>query len=164
MLSNQLAHELNNQIKLEGHASNQYLSIAIWAENSKFEGVSKFLYSQSEEERTHMMKIIHFLNKRNIKPIIPQFEQPINQFSNLNEAFTFILNHEIQISSYINNLIDLSLQEKDYATNNFLQNFISEQVEEEHLYRLILEKLYLVDSNKEGLYIFDRDIINFINK
>lgn len=164
MLSNKIKEALNKQIKLEGNASNQYLAISIWAENSKFEGVSKFLYTQSEEERNHMIKLINFINKRNSEAIIPEFQKPINKFNNLTEAFTFILNHEIKITNYINNLIELALHEKDYATHSFLQSFINEQVEEEYLYRLILEKLYLTDSQKEGLYLFDKDIINFIEK
>lgn len=164
MLSKKIENALNEQIKLEGDASNQYLSIAIWSEHSKFEGVANFLYEQSEEERNHMIKLINFMNKRNSTPVIPNFDKPIHKFENLTDAFNFILNHEIKISNYINNIINICLIEKDYATNIFLQSFVQEQVEEEHLYRLILDKLYLTKSNQEGLYFFDKEIINFIEK
>ena len=158
MLSNLVKEALNNQIKLEGDSSNGYLAMAVWAEINGFEGVANFLYEHSEEERMHMLKLVKFINERNGEAIVPQFEKPKNNFSSLNELFEAVLAHEIKVSENINNIVELTLNEKDYATHNFLQWYVSEQIEEERLCRLILEKLDLIGSDKGGLYLFDRDI------
>lgn len=162
MLSEKIKNALNTQIKLEGDASNEYLSMAVWSENSGFQGAANFLYSHAEEERMHMLKLIKFINERNGIAVVPGFETPKSEFHNLYELFKSVLDHEIQVSQNINKLVELTLQEKDYSTHNFLQWYISEQIEEERLCRLILEKLNLIDSDKVGLYLFDRDIVTMI--
>lgn len=158
MLSEKIQNALNEQIKLEGNSSNVYLAMAVWAERAGFPGVANFLYLHSEEERLHMLKLVKFINERNSDPIIPFFDQPKIKFINLDELFQLVLNHEIKVTRSINKLVNLSLEEKDYSTHNFLQWYVSEQIEEEHLSRSILEKLNLIGSDKVGLYLFDRDI------
>jgi ferritin len=158
MLTDKIKDALNAQIKLEGDSSNGYLAMAVWAENSGFEGVSNFLYAHAEEERIHMLKLVKFINERNGEAKIPAFEKPKNKFSNLNELFQTVLDQEVKVSQNINDLVELTLKEKDYATHNFLQWYVAEQIEEERLCHLILEKLNLIGSDKGGLYLFDRDI------
>jgi ferritin len=64
------------------------------------------------------------------------------------------------VSESINELVHISLQEKDYATHNFLQWYVAEQIEEEAMARTILDKISLIGDDKGGLYLFDRDIQN----
>jgi len=66
------------------------------------------------------------------------------------------------VSKSINDLVHISLQEKDYATNNFLQWYVSEQIEEEALARTILDKIRLIGDDKSGFYLFDNDIKQLI--
>jgi ferritin len=68
------------------------------------------------------------------------------------------LAHEIFVSESINELVHISLQEKDYATHNFLQWYVAEQIEEEATARTILDKVNMIGDDKGGLYLFDRDI------
>lgn len=158
MLSETLLKALNNQVKLEGESSHSYLAMASWAESNGFEGVANFLYEQSEEERQHMLKLIRFINERNAKAEIPSLAEPKQEFLELKELFKSILNHEIKVSKHINEIVELTLNEKDYASHNFLQWYVAEQIEEERLARLILDKLELIGNDKGGLYMFDRDI------
>ncbi|CAG0908103.1 unnamed protein product, partial [Darwinula stevensoni] len=122
---------LNAQIKLEGDSSNGYLAMAVWAETNGFEGVSNFLYSHAEEERMHMLKLVKFINERNGEAKIPDFAKPKNKFTNLKELFESVFQHEVKVSKHINELVDMTLKEKDYSTMNFLQWYVSEQIEEE---------------------------------
>ena len=69
-----------------------------------------------------------------------------------------LLNHEIGVTESINNLVDICLQEKDYSTHNFVQWYVSEQLEEEASARSVLDKLKLIDGDKGGMYMFDRDL------
>jgi ferritin len=69
-----------------------------------------------------------------------------------------VLDHEVLVSTEINKLVDICLNEKDYTTHNFLQWYVSEQIEEEALARRIMDKLKLIGSDKSGMYLFDRDV------
>ncbi len=72
--------------------------------------------------------------------------------------FQELFNHEVKVSASINDLVDICLTEKDYATHNFLQWYVSEQIEEEALARNILDKIKLIGDDKGGFYLFDNDI------
>ena len=163
MLSKEIEKALNNQIKIEAESSQVYLSMASWAENQGFEGVAQFMYAHSDEERMHMLKLIHFVNERGGFAVVPALEQPPLTFPSIKHAFEALLKHEIFVSESINGVIDLALEEKDYATHNFLQWYVSEQIEEEALARTMNDKLELIGDDKGGMYLFDRDILTISN-
>ena len=121
-------------------------------------GTAKFLYAQSDEERFHMLKLIKFINERGGVAVIPAISKPPVEFDNLEKVFELLLEHEISVTESINNLVDICLQEKDYTTHNFVQWYVSEQLEEEASARSILDKLKLIDGDKGGMYMFDRDL------
>ncbi len=158
MLSDKIVDVLNEQIKIEAMASQIYLAMAIWAEDQGYEGVSKFMYTHSDEERKHMLKIVKYVNERGGRAIVPSLEAPKKDYSSLDELFHVLYNHEVSVSDKINELVFITLGEKDYATHNFLQWFVSEQMEEEALAKMILDKIKLIGNDKGGLYLFDRDI------
>lgn len=160
MIKETILNALNKQIKLEGDSSQLYLAMANWAEVKGLEGSSTFLYAHADEERNHMLKLVKFINERGGKAFIPQIEEPKQDFNNLKEVFTAILNHEIFVSESINDIVGLTLEERDYTTHNFLQWYVSEQIEEERLARTILDKLNMIGEDKGGLYLFDRDIVS----
>lgn len=161
MLSKNLEKALNQQVKLEGDSSQIYLSMASWAENQGFEGISTFMYAQSDEERMHMLKLIKYVNQRGGEAIIPEVTQPVLDHSSFKTLFTQLFEHEVAVSKSINELVHIALEEKDYATHNFLQWYVSEQIEEEATARTILDKINLIGDDKGGLYMFDNDMKNF---
>jgi ferritin len=158
MLSKTVEQALNEQVVLEGSSSQYYLAMASWAECSGLNGVSNFLYRQSDEERIHMLKLIRYINERGGKATIPSLDAPPREFESLANVFQQVLNHEMKVSQEINNLVGTCLSERDYTTHNFLQWYVSEQIEEEALAKLILDKLNLIGNDKGGLYLFDRDL------
>jgi ferritin len=148
---------LNKQIFLESHASNLYLAMASWAEVAGYEGISTLMYEQSSEEREHMLKLFHYINERGGKALVPTIDAVQDAYANVNEMFDAFLKSEVSVSAEINKLVNSSLQEQDFTTHNFLQWYVSEQMEEEHLARTLLDKLSLIGNDKAGLYLFDRD-------
>ncbi|MEQ8324917.1 MAG: ferritin [Vicingaceae bacterium] len=158
MLSNKIEKELNNQILLEAESSQSYLAMASWAENKGFVGTTNFLYKHSDEERIHMLKLVRYVNDRDGKAIIPALKKPSDSFDSVTKMFRTILEHERNVTQMINKLVALCLEEKDYTTHNFLQWYVSEQLEEESLVKMILDKLKLIGDDKGGLYLFDNDI------
>lgn len=162
MLSKKVAQALNTQIELEASSSQFYLSMASWAETQGLNGIATFLYHHSDEERMHMLKLIKFVNERGAQGIVPALKQPPATFKSVKSVFETVLNHEIKVSNEINNLVDICLKEKDYTTHNFLQWYVSEQIEEEALARRIVDKLNLIGDDKSGLYFFDRDMASLV--
>jgi len=158
MLSKKVEAALNEQIKIEAESSQVYLSMASWAENQGFEGVASFMYAHSDEERMHMLKLFKFVNERGGHAKVSSLDAPPSSFGSFKEMFQTLFDHEVMVSNRINNLIDITLTEKDYATNNFLQWYVSEQIEEEALARNILDKINLIGDDKGGLYLFDNDV------
>jgi ferritin len=151
---------LNRQVVMEAQSSQAYLAMGSWAEiQPGLKGVTKFFFKHSDEERFHMLKLIHYINERGGFGIIPALAQPVLTFVSLKKAFEELFAHEVKVSESINELVDIALQEKDYATHNFLQWYVNEQIEEERVARECNDKLELVGDDKSGLYLFDRDIM-----
>lgn len=158
MLSERMQSALNKQIRIEAESSQIYLAMASWAELQGLEGVSKFMYAQSDEERTHMLKLFKYINERGSHAIVSELDAPDVEFGSIKEMFETLLEHEIFVSQSINELVHISLEEKDYATHNFLQWYVAEQIEEEAQARTILDKIKMIGDDKGGLYLFDNDI------
>ena len=149
---------LNDQVKYEASASMQYLAMASWADVKGYNGVAEFFYSQSEEERVHMTKLVKFINERSGNVIVPQLDKPKSDFKTLNQLFESFLESEMFVTQQINHVIFECLQHKDYNVHNFMQWYVTEQLEEESLARTLLDKLTIIGDDKSGHYLFDRDI------
>jgi ferritin len=161
MINKKVEKALNNQVKVEAESSQTYLAMAVWAECNGYNGIANFLYEHSDEERMHMLKLVKFINERGGKAVIPQLAKPVDKYKDVMTVFTKLLNHEIHVTQEINNVVDICLKEKDYTTHNFMQWYVTEQIEEEALARTIMDKLELIGSEKGGLYLFDRDLEQF---
>lgn len=158
MLNERVEKALNAQVKTEAESSQVYLAMASWAEINGYPGTSAFLYRHSDEERMHMLKLIKFINDRGGKAVIPALPAPEADCKNLQNIFTTLLEHETMVTAEINNVVEVCLKEKDYTTHNFMQWYVSEQIEEETLARNVLDKLKLAGNDKGALYMFDRDV------
>ncbi|MFY7811600.1 MAG: ferritin [Flavobacterium sp.] len=158
MLTTKIEETLNNQIRIEAESSQIYLSMACYAETQGLEGISNFMYKQSEEERVHMLKLIKYVNERGGHAKITDLKAPKTVFGTFKEMFEELYKHELFVSNSINELVHITFTEKDYATHNFLQWYVAEQIEEEAQAKTILDKINLIGDDKGGLYLFDRDI------
>lgn len=158
MLSKHVEKALNEQIRVEAESSQTYLSMACWAEVKGLEGIAQFMYKHSDEERMHMLKLVKFVNERGGHARISALKAPKTEFGTFKEMFQELYEHELSVSESINSLVHVTLEEKDYATHNFVQWYVAEQLEEEALAKSILDKINLIGNDKGGLYLFDRDV------
>lgn len=158
MLSKNIEAALNKQIRIEAESSQVYLSMACWAENQGLEGVALFMYKQSDEERMHMLKLVKYVNERGGHAVVTDLKAPKTKFGTMKEMFEELYQHELFVSNSINELVHVTFDERDYATHNFLQWYVAEQIEEEAQAKTILDKINLIGDDKGGLYLFDRDI------
>ena len=158
MVSDIIEKALNEQIRIEAESSQIYLAMASWAENQGFEGVASFMYAHSDEERMHMLKLVKFVNERGGHAQVSAMVKPPVSFGSFKEMFQTLFDHEVMVSQKINDLVGITLDQRDYATHNFLQWYVAEQIEEEALARNILDKINLIGDDKGGLYLFDNDV------
>ena len=149
---------LNDQVKYEASASMQYLGMASWADANGYNGIAEFFYAQSEEERIHMTKLVKFINERSGNVVVPALDKPKADYKGLNELFEVFLESEMFVTQQINHIIYECLQHKDYNVHNFMQWYVTEQLEEEATARTLLDKLNIIGDDKSGHYLFDRDI------
>lgn len=158
MINKNVEKALNEQIKKEEYSSRIYLQMASWCEVNGLGGAANFLYAQADEEREHMLKIVHYLNDRGGFAKMMEIEQPAYGFKNIKDIFDQVLKHEQYITASINDVYEVTLNEKDYTTGNFLQWFIEEQIEEESTMSTILDKINLVGDDKAGYFHIDKEL------
>ncbi len=158
MLSKKVEEALNKQVAYEVYASSSYLSMASWCEKEGLRGTASFLYAQSEEEKTHMLKIFRYINEAGGHALSPALKEPPNKYNSINHVFELALEQEINVTNQINKLVELSLVTQDYASFHFLQWFVEEQLEEEKLFRMILDIIKLAGKEGRSLLLIDNEI------
>ena len=158
MLSKKMQDALNNHLNEEFYSSYLYLSMAANFEEKNLKGFANWFKIQSGEEYRHAMKFYGFIVQTGGVVKLKQIGAPKTSWKSVMEAFKDTLAHEKKITGLIHKLVDLVMQSKDYATNNFLQWFVTEQVEEEATVEEILHKLEMIGDNKGGLYMLDREL------
>lgn len=158
MLKKEVENMLNKQISMEEYAERSYLVLALWAEEAGYEGAAKFFYKQTEEEREHMMKIIKFVLEAGGSPVISNYDAKLPAPKNFKNLFEIGLEHEEAVTKSIHNIVDMAWKNKDFATFEFLQWFVEEQVEEEDQFRTILDKLKIIDEHGGSYYMLDREL------
>jgi ferritin len=160
-LSDTIAAALNAQMTKEAQASQIYLSYGSWAESKGYGGVSNFLFRHANEERNHMMKILEYILKRGAEVKITAIPAPPPNPENINNCFEKVYEHEVDNTKGIYKIVKMSHDEGDWATWNFMQWFVKEQVEEETLAMDLLDKIKIAGGEKassEALYSLDRDL------
>lgn len=160
-LSTTLAAALNAQMTKEAHASQIYLSYAAWADNQGFGGIANFLFRHAQEERNHMMKILEYILKRGAEVQVTAIPAPPALPASINNCFEKVFEHEVDNTSAVYKLVKMSFDEEDWATWNFMQWFVKEQVEEETLALNLLDKMKIAGGEKvssNALYSLDRDL------
>ncbi|MGE4559703.1 MAG: ferritin [Desulfobulbus sp.] len=158
MLKKKILKALNDQINAEMFSSYLYLSIESYFQSISLTGFATWMRVQVQEELMHAMKFYDFVNERGGKVTLEAIAKPESVWESPLVAFEAILKHEEHVTSLINDLVDLAISEKDHATNNFLQWFVSEQVEEEASASEIVERLKLIKDNSSGLFMIDAEL------
>ena len=160
-LSKTITAALNVQMTKEAHASQIYLSFAAWADKQGFSGTANFLFKHAHEERNHMMKILEYMLKRGAEVEVRSIPAPLKNPTTIHDCFNHVFEHEVENTKSIYKVVKMSKEEEDWATWNFMQWFVQEQVEEETLAMNLLNKMKIAGGEKmngDALYSFDKDM------
>lgn len=158
MATENLLKELNNQFNLELLSGYYYMGMAAYCSSEDMNGFAHFLIEQAKEEYEHAMKFYEFINDMDGRVTTLAMEEPKNDYTSFLEVFEAALAHEKLVTSKINNLLEIALEEKSYPTIQFLQWFVEEQLEEENSMKDIIVKLERMKDNFIGLYKLDSEL------
>ena len=158
MISKKLVDAFNEQINKELYSEYFYLAMAAWLDAENLPGCANFFKIQVQEERFHAMKMYDFVNERGGKVVLKAIGKPETEFASALEIFEKAYEHEQLVTSLINSLMDVAIEEKDHAAKSFLNWFIDEQVEEEASMDAIVGKLKMVGGNGHGLLMIDNEL------
>ena len=158
MIKAKVQNEFNKQINRELYSAYLYVAMAAYFESINFKGFSKWLQVQAKEETGHAERFYKFLFARGGKPVLAEIAKPQEAWASPLKAFEAAYEHEKKITAFINGLVELADQEKDYASGDFLQWFVTEQVEEEYSTNDVVKKLKLIGDSVTGLFMLDAEL------
>ncbi len=158
MLKKKMQKALNEQINAEMYSSYLYLSMESYFRVTSLVGMANWMRGQVQEELFHAIKFYNFVGERGARVELNVIKRPETDWASPLAAFEHILKHERTVTDLINNLMDLAIAEKDHATQNFLQWFVAEQVEEEAGVGEIVDKLKLIKNDTSGRFLLDADM------
>ena len=157
MISKKMEQAINKQIKEELFSAYLYLSMSAYFEGMSLVGFANWMRVQAQEEQFHAMKFFDYIGERGGSVELLAIDKPANSWESIQEVFEETLKHEEFITSKINELVTIAKEENDYASQNFLQWYIDEQVEEESTASEILEQIKFLGDNKHGILMLDRE-------
>jgi ferritin len=158
MINKKVETAINKQINAEIYSAYLYLSMNAYFHSINLPGFANWMRVQALEELTHADKFYNFLVSRGGQIKLEAIDGPPVQWKSPLDVFENSLKHEQKVTSLINNLVDLSLKEKDHATNSMLKWFVDEQVEEESNAENVVRQLMLMGESGHGLYMLDREL------
>ena len=158
MISGKMLGALNEQINAELYSAYLYLSMSAHFEDAHLGGFASWMRVQAREELGHVMRLYDYVVERGKRVELSAIERPPSNWSSPMAGFEGAYKHERKITARINGLVDMAIKDNDHATNNMLQWFVAEQVEEEASASEIVERLKLVGDDGRGLLMLDRHL------
>ncbi len=158
MISKRMEEEINKQINAEMYSAYLYLSMSAYFESQSLPGFANWMRVQYQEENFHAMKFFDYLHERGGEVKLMPIEGPQTEWKDAIEVFEQVFKHEQHVTSLINNLVNVAIEEKDHASNAMLQWFVEEQVEEEASADQILQDLKIIGAKGHGLLMMDREL------
>ncbi len=158
MISKKMEKALNEQVNAELFSAYLYLSMEAYFKSLNLNGFANWMRVQTQEEVAHAMKIYGFIDERGGRIALKAIEGPQTKWDSPLAVFKDIYKHEQKVTSLINNLVNLAIEEKDHATNTFLQWFVNEQVEEEASADQVVQQLKMMEKAPGGMFMLDREL------
>ena len=158
MISKRMETELNEQVNKEFYSAYMYLSMAAYCSTLGLPGFSHWMRLQYEEENMHVTKMYDYILDQGGEVHLKPIAEPPKEYGTPLEIFEQTLEHEQFVTRSIHNLMSLAIEESDYATQTFLQWYVTEQVEEEANVQDILNPLRMVGNDKGGLMMIDQQL------
>ena len=158
MIATKMQKALNGQVNAELYSAYLYLSMAAHFESTNLSGMANWMRVQVQEEQFHAMKLFNYILERGGKVTLGPIEAPPNNWDCPLAVFEATLKHEQKVTGLINDLVYLAREEKDNASEIFLQWFVNEQVEEEDNAGTIVGQLELIKDSPQALFMMDKDL------
>ena len=158
MISEKIQEALNEQVNKEFYSAYLYLAMSAYCDTIGLPGFSNWMRMQFEEESLHVTKMYDYILDQGGQIHLKQIDEPPKEYGTPVDIFEKTLEHEQYVTGLIHDLMDLAVGEKDYATQTFLQWYVSEQVEEESNVNDILAPLRMVGKEGGGLMMIDQQL------
>jgi ferritin len=157
-MDEKMREALNKQLNAEIYSAYLYLSMSAYFQSVNLSGFANWMRVQWQEELAHGLKFYDYVNERGGRVVLQAVEAPPSEWDSPLAVFEHVYEHEQKVTGMINKLVDLAVETKDHATNNFLQWFVSEQVEEEASADEVLQKVKRVGDDPSGLFMIDQEL------
>jgi ferritin len=158
MMDEKMQEALNKQLNAEIYSAYLYLSMSAYFQSVNLGGFANWMRVQWQEELAHGLKFYDYINERGGRVVLQAVDKPPSEWDSPLAVFEHVYEHEQKVTGLINKLVDLAVKARDHATNNFLQWFVSEQVEEEASADEVLQNLKLVGDDASGLFMIDQEL------
>lgn len=158
MIDQRMQEALNKQINAEIYSAYLYLSMSAHFQSVNLAGFANWMRVQWQEELAHALKFYDYVNERGGRVVLQPVEAPPSAWDSPLALFEHVHQHEQKVTGMINKLVDLAVEIRDHATNNVLQWFVAEQVEEEASADEVVQKLKLVGGDPSALFMIDREL------
>jgi ferritin len=163
MLTPRVQGAMNDQLQVELQSAYAYLGMAAYCETISLGGFGKWLRKQAEEEYGHAMRFYNFINDRQGEVELKTLDAPANKYKSPLAVFEAALEHERSVTAAIDKLYELVHDEKDFASQAWLDWFATEQVEEEKTVGLIVDQLKMIGDRGDALFILDKELAHRTN-
>ena len=157
MLDSKVAKLLNEQINKELYSAYLYLDFSIFYDGKGLDGFANWYMIQAQEERDHAMLMLQYLQNNGEKVILEAVAKPDKEVKELIDPLKAGLEHEIYVTSLINDIYEAAYNVKDFRTMQFLDWFVKEQLEEEKNADDMIKKMELFGNDSKGLYSLDAE-------
>ncbi len=158
MISKKIEKALNGQVNAELYSAYLYLSMEAYFRSLNLNGFANWMRVQTQEEIFHVTKMYNFIDERGGRITLKAIDGPPTEWDSPLAVFEAAYEHEQKVTGLINNIVNLAIEEKDHATNTFLQWFVNEQVEEEASADNIVQQLKMMKDAPGGMYMLDREL------
>jgi ferritin len=158
MISDKMQDALNEQVNKEFFSAYMYLAMSAYCSTIGLPGFANWMRMQYEEEIMHVTKMYDYIMGQGGVIDLKAIEQPDREYGTPLAIFETTLEHEQLVTNLIHRIMDLAVEERDYATQTFLQWYVTEQVEEESNVNDILAPLRMVGEDKGGLMMIDQQL------
>lgn len=158
MFSKAINDAMNKQLNAETYSAYLYWSMEAYFKSQALDGFANWMHIQAIEEMTHAMKFFNQINERDGHIMLEAIDKPQTEWPSPKDAFAAVYEHEQKVTALIDDLMNMAVDERDHASQGFLQWFVNEQVEEEASAKEICDKLELIGDNPQGLFMVDREL------
>jgi len=158
MLDPRMEQAINDQINRELWSGYIYLSMATWFDDLGLKGFSNWMRVQHKEEETHALMMLGYVAEAGGRVKLAPIAEVDTEWESPLAAFQEVLDHELKVSAWINELVDLAMELRDHSTNAFLQWFVTEQVEEVSTAKGHVDTLKFVNGDPHSVLMLDREL------